>query len=67
MEFEDAVKEGDGQRLFDICKITLLLFESHGHPKYAYAVLLYLVKCTALLSEQQALSCKWNRFYNGSV
>jgi len=66
MDFRDAVKEGDGDRLFDIYKVALLLYKTHGHYKYAYAILLHLVKCISLLPKQQALSCKWNRFYNGS-
>lgn len=65
MDFRDAVREGDGDRLFDIYKVALLLYKTHGHYKYAYAILLHLVKCTAILPKQQALSCKWNRFYNG--
>ena len=36
MSFDDAVKEGDGQRLFDIYKVTVLLFKANNHPKYAY-------------------------------
>ena len=34
--------------------------------KYAYVVLLHLVKCICILPEKQALSVKWNRFFNGS-
>ncbi len=44
MAFEDAIKEGDGQRLFEIYKLFLLLYKAHGHTKNAYATLLYLVK-----------------------
>lgn len=66
MEFNDAIKEGDGNRLFDLYKLALLLYKNHGHFKYTYAVLLYLVKCISILPQQQALSCKWNRFYNSS-
>lgn len=40
-EFKDSVKEGDGDRLFDIYKLALLLYKNHGHYKYAYTVLLY--------------------------
>ena len=63
-EFKDAVKEGDGDRLFDTYKLALLLYKNHGHYKYAYAVLLYLVKCIAILPPSQALQLKWNRTYN---
>ena len=45
LEFNDAIKEGDGDRLFDIYKMALLLYKAHGHFKYAYVVLLHLVKC----------------------
>ena len=65
-EFNDAVKEGDGDRLFDLYKLTLLLYKTHGHYKYAYAVLLYLVKCIAILPPSQALQLKWNRTFNVS-
>ena len=66
MEFSDPLKEGDGDKLFDVYKVALLLYKTHGHFKCAYAVLLHLVKCISILPEQQALSCKWNKFYNGS-
>ena len=65
-EFKDAVKEGDGDRLFDTYNLTLLLYKNYGHYKYAYAVLLYLVKCIAILPPSQALQLKWNRTYNVS-
>ena len=66
LEFNDAIKEGDGARLFELYKLALLLYKTYGHYKYAYAVLLYLVKCTAILPPSQALRLKWNRFFNGS-
>jgi hypothetical protein len=63
-EFNDTVKEGDGERLFDLYKLCLLLFKSRGHTKYFYVVLLYLAKINFLLSEDEAFGLKWNRFYN---
>ena len=63
-EFTDAVKEGDGDRLFDIYKIALLLYKVGGHYKYVYVVLLYLVKITAVLPEFSAHQMKWNCFFN---
>ena len=65
-EFNDAVKEGDGGRLFELYKLALLLYKTHGLYKYAYAVLLYLVKYIAILPPSQALRLKWNRTFNGS-
>lgn len=64
MSFDDAVREGDGQRLFDIYKVTLLLFKANNHPKYAYINLLYLVKICAILPQFEAERLKWNRFIN---
>ena len=65
-EFNDAVKEGDGARLFHLYKLVLLLYKTLGQYKYVYAVLLYLVKCTAILPPSQALRLKWNRTFNES-
>ena len=65
-EFNDAVKEGDGDRLFDLYKLALLLYKTHSHYKYAYAVLMYLVKGIAILPPSQALQMKWNQTFNVS-
>lgn len=66
MAFEDAVKEGDGQRLCDIYRVALLLYKLHNHYKYSYVVLLFLVKLNALLPKFEAERLKWNRFYNNN-
>lgn len=63
-DFNDAVREGDGERLLDLYKLALLLYHSEGHTKYAYIVLLHLVKVVAVLPEFEAHRLKWNRFYN---
>lgn len=63
-DFNDAVKEGDGQRLHDIYKLALLLYKSGGHFKYGFVVLLHLVKIAAVYSEFEAFQLFWNRFYN---
>ena len=64
MAFEDAVKEGDGQRLYEIYKLVLLIYKAKKHTKYAYVILLYLTKISALLSKFEAERLKWNRFVN---
>ncbi|KAK7938625.1 hypothetical protein WMY93_001951 [Mugilogobius chulae] len=33
----DAVKEGDGERLFRLYKVALLLYKAYGHSQYAYS------------------------------
>ena len=64
LEFNDAIKEGDGERIFDIYKMALLLYKVGGHYKYAYVALLYLVKIAAVLPASSAHNLKWNRFCN---
>ncbi|KXJ11322.1 hypothetical protein AC249_AIPGENE23166 [Exaiptasia diaphana] len=63
-EFNDCIKEGDGERLYELYKLALLLFKSFGHTKYAYAVLLYLTKINYILTTSEAFRLKFNRFYN---
>lgn len=63
-EFNDAIKEGDGDRILDIYKMALLFYKAGGHSKYAYVVLLYITKVVAILSESDAQSLKWNRGFN---
>ena len=63
-EFNDAIKEGDGDRIFDIYKMALLFYKAGGHNKYAYVVLLYIFKVIAILSESEARQLKWNRGFN---
>jgi hypothetical protein len=63
-DLNDAIKEGDGERLFKCLKIALLSFYKYNRTKYAYAVLLYICKVTAILSEYDAFHYLHNRFYN---
>jgi len=49
-KFHDAIKEGDGDRIFNIYKMALFFYKAGGHKKYAYVVLLYIVKVVAILS-----------------
>lgn len=67
IDFGDAIREGDGERLFSLYKLALLAYKSHGHTKYSYVTLLLLVRVYSLLSETQAFSLKWNRFCNTSA
>ncbi|XP_068697182.1 uncharacterized protein [Montipora foliosa] len=63
-EFDDAIKEGDSDRLHDFYRFGLLLFKAYGKTKYAYVILLYLAKIKAILSESDAHDLKWNRTFN---
>ena len=64
MEFNDAIKQGDGERLLDVYKVALLIYKARGKTKYAYEVLLFLVKIHGILSQHDAHNLKWNRFFN---
>ena len=63
-EINDAIKEGDGDRLMDAYKLAILFYHHYGHPKYAYIVLLNLVQMKALLPESEAFDLVHNRFHN---
>ena len=54
MEFQDAIKEGDGERLHELYKFALLLYKANGKTKYSYVILLYLVKIAGLVSEMDS-------------
>ena len=58
--------ELEGDRLLNVYKFALLIYKCYGHHKYAYVILLYLVKIEAALTEMQAASLKYNRFYSRS-
>ena len=40
------------------------MYKANGKTKYSYVVLLYLVKISGILSENDAHNLKWNRFFN---
>lgn len=63
-DINDAIREGDGDRLIDMYKIALPIYYSHGRTKYQYTTLLLLVKTEAILSKLQSFRMKWNRFCN---
>lgn len=59
-EFDDAIKEGDGGRLYDFYKFILLMYKIYKKIKYVYVVLLYLVKFEVILLEEEVYDFKWN-------
>lgn len=63
-DFNDTIREGDGEHLIDLYKLALLIYDSEGHTKHAYVVLLHLLKVVAILPPFEAHRLKWNRFYN---
>ena len=63
-DINDAIKEGDGERLMRLYKVALLIFKCYGCTKYAYITLLLLVKVNALLTEKKADQLVNNRFFS---
>lgn len=63
-EFNDAVHEGDGERMMVIWKLLLLYFRASGHKNYALESVNLVAQSLALLSERDAFRLKWCRFVN---
>ena len=61
---QDAVKEGDGERLLRLYSVALLFYKAYGHNQYAYSTLLMTVQVKASLSPRLAHSLTHNRFFN---
>lgn len=59
---EDAVKEGDGDRLIRVWKFLTFLFRLNGANKYALAGLRVQASILGLLTPKDAHRFKWNRF-----
>lgn len=57
-EFNNAIKESDDQRLYELYKLALLLCKANGKKKYPYVILRYLVQVSALLSDKDAHNLK---------
>ena len=64
LNFEDAIKRGDGRRLMMCYKFMYLHFKNANCPKYAYGSLETICQAHYLLSEKQANDFIWNRFVN---
>ena len=62
---QDAVKEGDGERLLRLYSAALMFYKNYGHTQYAYSTLLLTVQVNATFSPRLAHSVTWNRFWNG--
>ena len=62
--FDDEVKEGDGERLLRCWKFMMLIFKAYNHTKYSFAALHMQISIKALLTPRQAQSFIWNRTVN---
>lgn len=60
-DFEDAYKEGDGERTIRLWKFFLLHFKTNGRTKYALEAFNLIAQVNALLSARKAHQLIWNR------
>ncbi|XP_076156808.1 uncharacterized protein LOC143139878 [Alosa pseudoharengus] len=65
LDLQDAVREGDGERLMRLYKVALLFYKAYGHSQYAYSTFLLTLQINVTLSPRMAHSVTWNRFWNG--
>lgn len=61
---DDAIREGDGQRITDMYKWWLPIWKNQESTKYSLAGLLLQVQIWSTLSEQEAHRLVWNRTVN---
>ncbi|XP_066926797.1 proteoglycan 4-like [Clytia hemisphaerica] len=61
---DDAVREGDGNRLMNVYEMFQLLFRMMGNRKYSYSLLRLKACRLALLTPKMAHQLIWNRFFN---
>ena len=64
LEYDDSIKEGDGERVLRCWKYLLPIFLNSGRKNYSYEALLLLCQHEYLLSPQQAQRLKYSRFVN---
>ena len=58
MEYQDAIREGDGDRYF------MVLFKVTNHRNYATEAFITLAECDWFLPQRQAMQLKYSRFIN---
>ena len=64
LEFKDAIREGDGDRVLRCWKFLFLFFRASGHTNYTLEALTLLSHYYYLLPPRYAEQLKWSRFIN---
>jgi len=62
--FNDAVHEGDGNRILTLWKLLLIIFKVKGQRNYCKEAIVLLSHYHCLLSQRKAAQLKWSRFVN---
>ena len=63
-DMEDAIREGDGERMIRLWKFLLLLFKQAGKTKYSLEAMHLLFDVTVALSKKRSHELTWNRTCN---
>jgi len=64
MEFNDAIREGDGLRILHCWKYFLLHFKEANRKNYAIEAFNLLAQYHVVLSPRMAMQLLWNRTIN---
>jgi L1 cell adhesion molecule like protein len=64
MEFDDAIREGDGSRILCCWRYLLLFFRASRRTNYAIEAFTLLAQEKFVLSPRMALQLKWSRTVN---
>ena len=62
--FDDAIKEGDGDRILRCWKFMLSIYRAYKHTKYAFAALQLSFYTSCILSERMSHLLVWNQTVN---
>jgi len=62
--FDDAIREGDGDRILTYYKFILHVFKAGRCFNYCKEVVILLTQYHCLFSERQAAQLKWSRYIN---
>ena len=64
IEYADAIREGDGDRVLRCWRYLLPIFKSSGRTNYSIEALTFLQQQQYLLTPRQSAEIVWNRFIN---
>ena len=64
LNYLDAVREGDGNRVMAMWKFLLIFFKKTGRRQYAKEAAIMLIQYHFLLSDRKAAELKYSRFVN---
>lgn len=64
LEYQDAIREGDGERVLECWKYLMIIFKATEHKNYAIEAFTLLAQNQWLLPDRQAMQLKYSRFIN---